>query len=593
MPGVQARADACPDADEIRTALEHMATSEAFRGSPQLVSFLRYVVEATLRGAADRIKGYTIAVEALGRAADFDPQADPIVRVEAMRLRRALNRYYTNGGRRDSVVIDLPIGSYVPAFRRNDELAVAQLPPADQVSTPPPRAPPRSLRLAFGAALMLAGAAVYAGLNFWFDFWFDFNPQIAPAIVQSRASGFARPLSVYPVVYVGAFQALGDGGATQPVADRLRAKLRDALARFDELAIIGGPNVEVERRGAFPADGLPGRYALTASVEAVGEGAVTVAVRLTDVADGRIAFARSFQPVRKDGYAGSAEELIVREVAVALAQPYGIIYARERAAQMNSTTADPRYRCLIDSYDYWRTYDIAQHARVRDCLERAIEGDPGFAAGLSALAEIILQEHRRGLNPRAGDAPPLERALRAARRAVELRPGSARAYQTLMDVLFLRGDHALALDAGEKAVQLNPYNPHILACYGARLIALGELEKGARLMHEAAAAGAVRPAWHDFFLFLAAYLSDDRRAAASYAAQITSEKFSLGLIARALVAAQQGQVQLAREYFGKLVELQPGWRDDPRREVRKVFPADAVANRLTRDLAQLSGGLSQ
>jgi tetratricopeptide (TPR) repeat protein len=297
--------------------------------------------------------------------------------------------------------------------------------------------------------------------------------------------------------------------------------------------------------------------------------------------------------VRSDGAAGSTEQLIVREVAIALAQPYGIIFARERATQANGLAGDPRYRCLIDSYDYWRSYDIAQHARVRDCLEHAIADDPGFAAGFSALAEIVLQEHRRGLNPRAGDAPPLDRALRAARRAVELRPGSARAYQTLMDVLFLRGDHALALDAGEKAVQLNPYNPHILACYGARLIALGEVEKGGRLMREAAAASAVRPAWHDFYLFLAAYLSDDQPAAATYAAQITPEKFSLGLIARALVAAQHGKRQLAREYFDKLVALAPGWRDDPRSELKKVFPADTVANRLTRDLAQLSGGLGQ
>jgi len=89
MPGVETQVEGRPPcADEIRVALERMAASEAFRGSPQLVAFLRYVVDATLRGAADRIKGYTIAVEALGRADNFDPQTDPIVRVEAMRLRR-------------------------------------------------------------------------------------------------------------------------------------------------------------------------------------------------------------------------------------------------------------------------------------------------------------------------------------------------------------------------------------------------------------------------------------------------------------------------------------------------------------------------
>lgn len=118
MPVLNAPVDGRPNADEIRAALGHMAVSEAFRGSPQLVAFLRYVIEATLRGEQDRIKGYTIAVEALGRGDDFNPQDDPIVRVEATRLRRALARYYENGGKQDPVQIDLPLGSYVPVFRR-------------------------------------------------------------------------------------------------------------------------------------------------------------------------------------------------------------------------------------------------------------------------------------------------------------------------------------------------------------------------------------------------------------------------------------------------------------------------------------------
>src|SRR2546421_4037016 len=118
MPVLTAQVEGRPNADEVRAALGHMAASEAFRGSPQLVAFLRYVVEATLRGEQDRIKGYTIAVEALGRGDDFDPQDDPIVRVEATRLRRAIHRYYENGGRDDAVQIDLPLGSYVPVFRR-------------------------------------------------------------------------------------------------------------------------------------------------------------------------------------------------------------------------------------------------------------------------------------------------------------------------------------------------------------------------------------------------------------------------------------------------------------------------------------------
>jgi len=118
MPHANTRDGERPTTAEIRAALDRIAVSEAFCASPQLVAFLRYVVYAALRCGQDRIKGYTIAVEAFGRGDDFNPQDDPIVRVEAMRLRRALQRYYANGGRDDSVRIVLPLGSYVPEFQR-------------------------------------------------------------------------------------------------------------------------------------------------------------------------------------------------------------------------------------------------------------------------------------------------------------------------------------------------------------------------------------------------------------------------------------------------------------------------------------------
>lgn len=101
---------------EIRAALDRVVESPNFRAAPRLTSFLRFIVEATLAGQGDRIKGYSIAVGALGRSDTFDPQTNPIVRVEAGRLRRALERYYAGPGEHDRVLIELPCGSYVPAF---------------------------------------------------------------------------------------------------------------------------------------------------------------------------------------------------------------------------------------------------------------------------------------------------------------------------------------------------------------------------------------------------------------------------------------------------------------------------------------------
>jgi hypothetical protein len=106
-----------PTDNDIRAALERVIANAALRDSRQLTAFLRFVVEATLRGESHRIKGYTIAIEALGKGENFDPQTDPIVRITAGRLRRALEQYYTADGATDSVVIDIPRGHYVPTFR--------------------------------------------------------------------------------------------------------------------------------------------------------------------------------------------------------------------------------------------------------------------------------------------------------------------------------------------------------------------------------------------------------------------------------------------------------------------------------------------
>lgn len=111
--------DGLPDPAEIRAALDRVVASPGLAKSPQLAHFLSFIVAETLAGRGDQIKAYTIAVDALGRDPSFDPQIDAIVRVEAGRLRRALENYYAGEGRYDPVIVALPIGHYAPVFRRN------------------------------------------------------------------------------------------------------------------------------------------------------------------------------------------------------------------------------------------------------------------------------------------------------------------------------------------------------------------------------------------------------------------------------------------------------------------------------------------
>ena len=134
---------AVPSASEIRAALKHILISAAFSHSPMLAAFLKFVVETTLAGGGDRIKAYTIAVDGLGRGADFNPDTDAIVRVHAIRVRRALKRYYAVAGAEDTIIVDLPRRRYIPIFSRRLLPAAGMAVPLNIL--------PRSLALRGGA----------------------------------------------------------------------------------------------------------------------------------------------------------------------------------------------------------------------------------------------------------------------------------------------------------------------------------------------------------------------------------------------------------------------------------------------------------
>lgn len=122
--------ESVPDASFIHSVLVRILASPYF--TPRLKAFLKYVTEETLDGKGEAIKGYSIGTLVFGRPDDFDPTIDSIVRVEAVRLRAALSRYYEGDGRDDPVIISIPAGGYAPRFAFRDAGHAAMPPSADK-----------------------------------------------------------------------------------------------------------------------------------------------------------------------------------------------------------------------------------------------------------------------------------------------------------------------------------------------------------------------------------------------------------------------------------------------------------------------------
>jgi Tol biopolymer transport system component len=103
----------------VRNQLERILVSDVFARSERLSSFLRFVVEQTLNGRSSGLKEQVLGAELYGKGREFDGAADPIVRVDARRLRDKLREYYAEFPR-DPVLISLPKGSYIPVFEDNE-----------------------------------------------------------------------------------------------------------------------------------------------------------------------------------------------------------------------------------------------------------------------------------------------------------------------------------------------------------------------------------------------------------------------------------------------------------------------------------------
>jgi hypothetical protein len=110
-------AEPAPHAVVIREQLRRLVAHPLFTNSKRYPVLLTYIVEQTLLGNASELKERTIGVEAFGREPDYDVNLDPVVRTAAAEVRKRISQYYYNPDHAGELVIELPIGSYVPTFR--------------------------------------------------------------------------------------------------------------------------------------------------------------------------------------------------------------------------------------------------------------------------------------------------------------------------------------------------------------------------------------------------------------------------------------------------------------------------------------------
>ncbi|MFC5755980.1 hypothetical protein [Rhizobium sp. GCM10022189] len=502
---IQAFDNLGPTADEISRQVDRILTSVEFQAPKRGRNFLEFVVKETLAGRSDFLKAFTIANVVFGREASFDPQNDPVVRIEAGRIRKALERYYLVAGQADEVIITVPKGGYVPHFEYA-QCSPAPAAPVTGSQKSQPINPGEHLRRKTRdknrqpiPGLRIAMAAVLAVLLFVMAFALS-----APRILTVDSPS---PAISKPKVIVEFFAENGPAGASSDIARGLRDDVIGQLTLFDNIIVVADP---MRSHRAANAD-----YSLQSSVQ-FDRSRLRTAARLVRQSDSAVIWADNFDADLQAQNKLAIQGNIARQITNSIAQPHGAIFQPD-----TQTTAWPTRQdeiCTLAYYSYRQNMTVQSQGATRQCLQQATQHIPDNAESWALLSLVYLDELRfRYKLGTSSPAQSLDQATAAIRRATSLAPRNPHVLQALMMVSFYRGDIDGALKAGTAAYAANPDDVEVAGEYGFRLAMSGKWQSGCELLSIALKKGVGPRGYYEIGMALCAFMNGDIEAAEQWA----------------------------------------------------------------------------
>lgn len=528
--------------DACRAQLALILDSKDFDATGRERRFLSHVVEEALSGRGDRIKAYSIAVEVFGRGEAFDPQTDPIVRIEAGHLRRALERYYLTAGHTDPILITIPKGGYVPVFLLRSQ-PLLSLPQATVVSPTITHSPVRWVAFLLPvmlAAILAAGASVLA----WS--WTS---------VRSSAPET-------PHVLVEPFDDLTGNAAAAAIASGLKQEIVSQLSKFKDIVVME----------SAPEDGdastAPPRFILAGSVN-LSVDTFLLRVRLINRANGSVLWADSYDGRMKVADLVEAQSDIARNVSTSLAQAYGVIFQADANLHVDNPPDDwVAYSCTLSFYAYRVDLNPETRTSVRTCLEKAVGRFPNYATAWGLLSLVYIDDYRFEFpNDPKLSAAVLERALAAARQAVEVDPLNVRGLQGEMLALYFSKEINLALGVGKRGLAINPNDTEFMGEYGQRLAVSGNWRDGCALITEARQRNPSSLGYYEVELALCSYFSGDYPQAVMWMKKSPVRSNPIYHIVAAAVLSEGGYKIEADRERAWLEQNQPAWVKNMRQVV--------------------------
>jgi tetratricopeptide (TPR) repeat protein/TolB-like protein len=527
--------DAAPQRDETLAALHRVLAWPEIARSPQLGRFLDYIVHRKVDGQEGSIKAYSIAVDVLGRGADFDPQVDPIVRVQARRLRGLLDRYYEGPGQDDTVRIALPVGRYVPEFTWR----LPEIQPAESVS-----AQPVPIRKGFGFAsswMLLLALMVGVGMSAFLLR----GPPVPSGASEQGTSGLNSP-----ILTVVEYQNLASRQADAPLVAGLAIELVTDLGQFE--------SIETRYLSAADAAAMPpqGDFVLSGIVRPDGD-TVKYSSILTDLSRDAVVWDHTISEPVETAASADVLDIVSRELSLVLGSVRGPLHQAARATLTSRQLAEGEaslYLCRIAFELYRETGLGADAERAQQCLASLSEPGRQAPMALAMAASLTIDYASPAVTPLAVAEDRARIAVDYLHRALAAMPTSGFIWEQQARLLERQGEFQAALAAYGSSIQLNPASADALAAY-ARLTALQvSLVDAQSAAMDAVLLSPDPPPWYQGVPALLALQAGDVPEALRRATAYAQADRELGPVIAIMAGQAAGDASVVNRYLPEVLE---------------------------------------
>jgi len=377
------------------------------------------------------------------------------------------------------------------------------------------------------------------------------------------------------------FKYSGGSAELRALAEGLSEDVLTGLSRFSYLRVIarGSTAKYSSESGDIRAIGkeLGARYVMEGSLRQAGS-KLRLAVQLVDAPTGAHLWAENYERTFSPEDIFALQDDLVPRIVSTVADQRGVLSRRisEELRSKNEEDLTP-HEAVLRSFSFLERISPTEHATVRRILERAVKQAPDQADAWAMLAIVYDTEFADEFNPRPN---PLDRAMAAAQRAVDLAPTHALGYYALAFTYFFRKEMSSFRAAVEQAVTLNRMDGSVIGFLGLLLHHAGEVERGTQMVEAAMQLNPHYPPVFRVPAFLNAYFQGKYAEANEIAVRINMPGFFHAAAVRAAALGQLGQREAAQRAVQELLALRPGIATSVRRDYAKWWNPEQVEHLL-------------